>query len=56
MKNLGVLSTTLSPWSHWSLSLSKGVAIGSIVVMFLLAACSDDPKVELTPKSWTFKN
>ena len=45
MKNLGVLSTTLSPWSHWSLSLSKGVAIGSIVVMFLLAACSDDPKV-----------
>ena len=44
MKNLGVLSTTLSPWSHWSLSLSKGVAIGSIVVMFLLAACSDDPK------------
>ena len=44
MKNLGVLSTTLSPWSHWSLSLSKGVAIGSIVVMFLLAACSDDDK------------
>ncbi len=34
----------LSPWSHWSLSLSKGVAIGSIVVMFLLAACSDDDK------------
>ena len=29
----------ISPLSHWSLSLSKGVAIGS---MFILAACGDE--------------
>ena len=37
MKNLGVLSTTLSPWSRMA-------AIGSIAVASLLAACSDDDK------------
>ena len=49
MKNPSIKKNITSPWSRWSLSLSKGVAIGSIVLF--LIACGDDASNTSKPSS-----
>ena len=37
----------LSSWSRWSLSLSKGAAIGSMLIMaFAVVGCDDDQRAQ----------